>query len=133
MYTETANMTAHQMASADRPAGSVDDAELLALGREFAPLFERWSRQVAVLRDGISIPTREKAYKLHDRLHRRVEGLIDEILSHKASTPEGLAVQVRAAMVDVSLDALLFDPDPRLCSFFESLCAFTGIEFPITA
>jgi hypothetical protein len=61
MYTETANMTAHQMATADRPAGSVDDAELLALGKEFAPLFERWNRQVAVLRDGISIPTREKA------------------------------------------------------------------------
>jgi hypothetical protein len=83
-------MTAHQMATADRPAGIVDDAELLALGGEFAPLFDRWSRQ-------------------------------------------GLAVQVRAAMVDVSLDTLFFDPDPRLCSFFESLCAFTGVQFPTTA
>jgi hypothetical protein len=133
MYTETATRTTTQRsASSVRHVGAIKDAELLALGREFDPLFERWSRQVAFLRDGVSIPAREKAYKLHDRLHSQVGDLIDEILSYRASTPEGLALQVRAAMVDLSLDTLFFDPDPRLQPFFRSLCAFTGVQFPTT-
>jgi hypothetical protein len=96
-------------------------------------VFERWSKQLAPLRHGVRVPAREKAYELNDRLHRRLDGLIDEILSHRATTPEGLAVQVKAAMLDLDLDTLFFDPDPRIEPFFQSLCAFTGVRFPATA
>jgi hypothetical protein len=110
------------------------DAELLALGEKLNPMFERWSRHVAPLSNGVTVPAREKAYEFTDRLRRRVDesGLVDEILSHCANTPEGLAVQVKAAMLDLDLDALFFDPDPRIEPFFRSLCAFTGVRFPQT-
>jgi hypothetical protein len=107
------------------------DAELIALGKRFAPLFARWRRQTAAAQASMAIvAAREKLYRETDRVHAQASDLIDEILSLKATTAAGFRVQVQAALVDFDPDALFLDPDPRHRGFFESLCALTSIDLP---
>jgi hypothetical protein len=108
------------------------DAELIALGKQFAPLFERWRRQIAAAGASMTVAARERLYRQNDRLHREAGELIDEIMSCNATTIDGIAVQVRATLVDFDIDTLVLDSDRRLRGFLASLCAFAGVAFPIT-
>jgi hypothetical protein len=115
-----------------RVATSTAGAELIALGRQIAPLFERWHRQIAAAGSNMTVAARERLYQKNDRLQREAGELIDQILACTATTIGGIAVQVRAALLDADLDALVLDPDTRRRGFLASLCAFTGVAFPIT-
>jgi hypothetical protein len=115
-------------AATSMPASA--DAELVALGERLKPIFEQWRRQIATASASMTVAARERLYRQNDQLHRDASELIDEIISCKATTIDGIAVQVRAALVDSDIDALVLDPDPRLRGFLASLSAFAGVAFP---
>jgi hypothetical protein len=115
--------------AASLPASA--DAELIALGKRLKPLFERWQRQTASAGPNMSVGARERLYQRNDQLHREAAELIDEILSRKANSVHGIGVQLQAVMLDTDIDALVLDPDTRRRGFLASLCAFTGVAFPI--
>ncbi len=107
------------------------DAALLALADRFDPLFAEWQhlRQTAPTPYGIC------SDEEHDRLVGALYPLAIEILSHRASTRDGLALQARAIMSYVPEfwdDAIenLDGNETAACHFIRSVCAFTGVPFP---
>jgi hypothetical protein len=65
-----------------------------------------------------------------DFLRDRFYELTDEILSHRAATREGLALQARALISSYSEIWEHEHDDDGVLDFIQSVCAFSGVPFP---
>jgi hypothetical protein len=103
------------------PLGSAD-AELLALGAQLNELEKEW-RLFNVIPDESYEQTRA------DAVLDREDALVWDILSHKADTVGGLAVQTKAiTMAAAELWGELENTHER--AFIEAVCAFVGVPKP---
>jgi hypothetical protein len=115
------------------------DAELLALGVRLKPIEEEFAAQIAIDRASTTFTVHERDdggwetdVEPWDAIHGRLFPLAEEILSKKARTIAGLAVQARA----VTLAAReIWEPEfmeehDHERKFIESVCAFVGVAIP---
>jgi hypothetical protein len=116
-------------AIAAMPANAADaaDAELLALGDQLEPLIEQWMAQTAADREECEADPDPELTRWH-RLNSRIYPLVDAILSQRAQTLAGLAVQARAFTLSSSewWDSDLTCEDDQL-AFANAVCAFLGV------
>jgi hypothetical protein len=115
-------------------AASEPDAELLRLAAQLEPMEREYYAQVAA----------EKAARKEtgsgdtdcdwDDLCDRVATLCNDILSRKATTIVGLAVQTRALMLTNNElwhdPSTVVDASERLPSYFQSVCSVLGLALP---
>jgi hypothetical protein len=71
-----------------------------------------------------------------DRIHDKLNPVVDNVLSYTASTSEGLRLQTRVLII---YHQEIWNPlswsdnesdQPEMCAFFASLCSMLGIPFP---
>jgi hypothetical protein len=71
-----------------------------------------------------------------DRIHDKLNPLVDKVLSYTASTLEGLRLQTRVLIIYYNeiWSPLNWEADesdqPEMCAFFASLCCVLGVPFP---
>ena len=112
----------HRNQISRRAAPAADpDAELLALGEEFEPLFRRHCKF-------------RGAGPRFEALCDELFPLAEEILAHKATTREGFAVQVLALSVTHGYDLLIYPKedtqrgDKAVANFITSAASVCGVE-----
>jgi hypothetical protein len=116
-------------AAHSRRAQLVLDADLLAIGTRFQKIEDEHRVQLAMDRDGTADLTDDTQW---EAIHDRLSPLAAEILSKKAQTIAGLAVQTRAITLvayDIWEPAFVGDSDHER-KFIEAVCAFVRVAVP---
>jgi hypothetical protein len=120
-------------------AGYSEDAEIPALGVQLKPIEEDFAAQLAIDRASTTFTVVQQAdgtfetdMEPWDDIHDRLDPLAKEILSKKARTIPGLAVQARALLLvarEIWEPVFMSDKDHER-KFIESVCAFVGVPLP---
>lgn len=105
-----------------------DDA-LIALALKFEEPFCQWHEGDAARRDTLADLV---AWEVEEtRLFEALRPVVDAILSHRATTRAGLALQVHAIAMSLRWDGIAEEDDPgatNMKNFIASVGAFVGVE-----
>jgi hypothetical protein len=111
---------------------SEDDAELLALGRRFEPLYFEWCQLWREFKNASD----EDAKKAEDscrHLNQVLTLKANEILSYQPKTAAGFVLHLRAMTMfhtPAEWDEEGDETIPYIGAFMRSACAFFGVDYP---